>query len=224
MTCRAVIAAACAPVTRAAAWPSASARRPARLPVRMIPASSPTSFAAAANGTAAAVPVGHPGQPRRPRLPGCPQLGIARREAMPAGGAVIPRPADGDSAEHGAHGLVPVGDEPGLVPGRAVGERAPVAGAGAQQRLQQRASEPGQPGPQREFRRLQARAACQRGGHGGGQPRYLRGGVGGERLAEPPLCPSGGGAWPAPAAGTDRASQIASLTSAICPAISANSW
>ena len=49
-----VIAAASASMTCAAAFPSASARRPARLPVKVIPASSPTSFAAAANGTAAA--------------------------------------------------------------------------------------------------------------------------------------------------------------------------
>lgn len=54
MTWRAVIAAACAWTACAAAAPSAPARRPVRLPVSMIPASSPTSFAAAANGTAAA--------------------------------------------------------------------------------------------------------------------------------------------------------------------------
>jgi hypothetical protein len=49
-----VIAAACASITAAAAWPPASARRPARLPVSVIPASSLISVAAAANGTAAA--------------------------------------------------------------------------------------------------------------------------------------------------------------------------
>ena len=50
----AMTAAAWASMTAAAAWPSASARRPARLPVKVIPASSPISRAAAANGTAAA--------------------------------------------------------------------------------------------------------------------------------------------------------------------------
>jgi hypothetical protein len=54
MTWRAVIAAASASMTRAAAWPSASARRRARSPVSVIPASSPASAAAAANGRAAA--------------------------------------------------------------------------------------------------------------------------------------------------------------------------
>jgi len=54
MTWRAAIAAACASMTAAAAWPSASARRPARLPVTEIPASSLTRRAAAANGTDAA--------------------------------------------------------------------------------------------------------------------------------------------------------------------------
>ncbi len=51
---RASTAAACASMTAAAACPSASARRPVRLPVRVIPASSLISRAAAANGTAAA--------------------------------------------------------------------------------------------------------------------------------------------------------------------------
>ncbi len=50
---RAVIAAAWASITRAAA-PSASADQPTRLPVSVIPASSPTRAAALANGTAAA--------------------------------------------------------------------------------------------------------------------------------------------------------------------------
>ncbi len=50
----AATAAASASMTAAAARPSASARRPARLPVRVSPASSLTRRAAAANGTAAA--------------------------------------------------------------------------------------------------------------------------------------------------------------------------
>ena len=53
MTCRAVIATACAWIAAAAAVPSASAWRPRRLPVSVIPASSPTSPAPGANGTAA---------------------------------------------------------------------------------------------------------------------------------------------------------------------------
>ena len=54
MTCRAVIAAACASIAAAAAVPSASAWRPRRLPVSLIPASSPTRAAPGVNGTAAA--------------------------------------------------------------------------------------------------------------------------------------------------------------------------
>ena len=67
----------------------------------------------------------------------------------------------------------------------AIGPRPAVAGVGGQQRLQQRASQLSQPGPHREFCRLQARAARQCGGHAAGQLRYFRSGVGGELLAEP---------------------------------------
>ena len=78
MTWRAVIAAACASMLTAAAWPSASARRPARLPVSVSPASSPTSLAAAANGTAAAaraVIFRSPGDMPCPATPSCSSRG-----------------------------------------------------------------------------------------------------------------------------------------------------
>ncbi len=51
---RAVIAAACPAIAAAAAVPSASAWRPRRRPVSVIPASSPTRPAPGVNGTAAA--------------------------------------------------------------------------------------------------------------------------------------------------------------------------
>src|SRR5258708_3240181 len=67
------------------------------------------------------------------------------------------------------------------------------------------------------------RAAPPRRGRGprGGQPAYLRGRLLRELIAEPLFCPSGSGAWPA-VAGTGRASQIASLPSAISSASAAN--
>src|SRR5258707_920980 len=67
-TCLAAIAAACASITRAAAAPSASARRPARLPVSVIPASSPTRRAAGVDGTPAAAPSFIPGRRGGPSL------------------------------------------------------------------------------------------------------------------------------------------------------------
>jgi hypothetical protein len=105
----------------------------------------------------------------------------------------------------------------------AIGPRAAVAGVGGQQRLQQRAAQPGQPGPQRQLCPLNARPGGQRPGRCPRQPLYLGGRLRRELLAEPFFCPSGSGARPA-AAGAGRASQIASLTSAICPVSSANSW
>ncbi len=54
MTVRAAIAAACSSIAAAAVAPSASAWRPRRRPVSLIPASSPASPAPGVNGTAAA--------------------------------------------------------------------------------------------------------------------------------------------------------------------------
>ena len=116
--------------------------------------------------------------------PATPSCGVAGRETMPAGAAVIPRPPEGDSAKHGVHGLVPVGDEQGLVPGGAARPAAPDS------RRRRPAAAPaathpscGRPGPDRQLRRLQARAAGQRGGRLGGQPRYLCGGSAASRAA-----------------------------------------
>ena len=113
------------------------------------------------------------------------------------------------------------------MPGRAPGARPAVARVGGQQRFQHRASQLHDRGADRQLGRLDARAAGQGCRDAGGQLRYLGGRVRreprGELTAEPFFCPSGSGAWPA-AAGTGRASQIASLTSAICPASAANSW
>ena len=75
---RAVIAAACAPVAAAAAVPSASARRPRRLPVSVIPASSPASPAPGVNGTAAAARAlifASPGDIVSPATPSSPSRG-----------------------------------------------------------------------------------------------------------------------------------------------------
>jgi hypothetical protein len=141
---------------------------------------------------------------------------------MPALAAVIPGPADPHRAEHGVNDLVPVAGESRLVPGPALGPPARITGVGGQQRLQQPASELGQPLPQRQLRPLDARPGRQRPGDPGGQPPYLGRRLRGQLIAEPLFCPPGAGAWPA-AAGTGRASQIASFTSTICPASSANS-
>ena len=128
---------------------------------------------------------------------------------------MIPGPAYRYRAEHGGDGLIPVPGEPGLVPGPARRMRAPVAGVRGQQRFQQRASERSQPGSQRQLCALDARPGGQRQGRRPRQPLYLGRCLRRELLAEPFFCPSGSGAFPAPAAGTGRASQIASLTSAI---------
>ncbi|MGH3304881.1 MAG: hypothetical protein ACRDOK_25075, partial [Streptosporangiaceae bacterium] len=136
---RAVIAAASASMTAAAAWPSASARRRARSPVRVIPATSPASFAATANGSAAAARPVIAARSGDNGVPAYSQLGVARgRESAPACGAVIPRPAQPDRAEHRVDGLNPVGHEPCLVPRAAGHPRAAVAAVGGQQRLQHR--------------------------------------------------------------------------------------
>ncbi len=114
------IAAAPASITAAAARPSASARRPARLPVRVIPASSLTRRAAAANGTAAAaraVIFRSPGDMPCPATPSSSSRGASPCMTLTA---VIPGPADGDRAEHRVHRLVPVAGERRLVAGAAV--------------------------------------------------------------------------------------------------------
>jgi hypothetical protein len=141
---------------------------------------------------------------------------------MTAGSAVIPRTLEGDRAEHGVDGLVPVGDEFRLVAGPAVHPRAAVAGVPPEQVFQQPAAQPGHRGPDRQLHRVQAAAGSQRARRQAGQAPYLGGDLRRERLAEPPLSPAGA-AGGSPAAGvTGLASQIASLTSTICSLSTAN--
>ena len=86
------------------------------------------------------------------RLPRDAELGVARREAVPAGRAVIPGPRQGDRAEHRVDDLVPVGDEvPLRAPGRtghavpgARGRRPATAPARSPP---SRSSRPGSPPP-----------------------------------------------------------------------------
>jgi hypothetical protein len=75
------------------------------------------------------------------------------------------------------------------MPGPAVHPRPTVPGVSAQA-FQHPAAQPGQPGPDRQLRRLDALPAGQRPGHGAGQPGYLGGGLRrelrNELLAAPP--------------------------------------
>ena len=101
--------------------------------------------------------------------------------------------------------------------------RAAMPGIGSQQALQQAAAKLAQPSAKRQLHRLQAAAPSQARRGRCGQPAYLGGRFGRERLAEPPFCPSASRGWLlAGAAG--RASQIASFTSTICSESAANSW
>ena len=126
---------------RAAAAPSASADRSTRLTVSSMPASSASSRRPRANGTADAGPGVHLGQARRQRRPGDTQLAVPGRQAVPAGGAVIPGAVQLHRPDHGVDGLGPVGDELRVVAVPAAGPRSAVAGVDAQQALQQ----PGRP-------------------------------------------------------------------------------
>jgi len=139
---------------------------------------------------------------------------------VPAPIAVIPGPAQPDRPEHRVHRLVPVAGEPRLVAGAAARPRAGVAGVSGQQVFQHAAAQPDQPGADHLLGSLQPGAARQRRRRRGGQPGYLRGGVGRERrselLAQPPLfCPSLSWASPPGTASGARASQIASFTASI---------
>ena len=113
----------------------------------------------------------HRGQARRHGRARRAELGVPRREAVPALGAVIPGPRQGDRAEHRVDGLVPVGDEHGLVPPAARDARSPVPAVGGQQLLQHAPAKPQQPGPEHRLRRLQPGiTAAQDPGRLGGQP------------------------------------------------------
>ena len=212
------MAAASASVTAAAAFPSASARRPARLPVRVEPGQLADQARGRGERHRRGSPRGHLPQPRRHALPGHAQLLVTGRESVPAPGAVIPGPPQRHGAEHRVCGLVPVAGEHRLVPLHALRARAAVARVSGQQRLQQPAPQLGNRRPDRQFGLLGARPAGQRQRRRRDQPFYLGGCLrcepGGELIAEPFFCPPRSGAWPAPDR-TGRASQIASFTSAI---------
>ena len=172
-------------------------------------------------------PGSHLAQPRRHGFPGNAQLRIAGREPVTAGRAVIPRPRDGDRAQHRVRVLVPVAGEHGQVPGAAVKPGPGIAGVGGQQVLQHRCAQPQQARADRPLSGLQPGAAGHRSGRRAGQPGYLCGGLRreprGERLAEePPFCPCGPGATSPGAGNGGRASQIASLTCSICPVSNLN--
>ncbi|HUZ22870.1 MAG TPA: hypothetical protein VMV07_03800 [Streptosporangiaceae bacterium] len=110
-------------------------------------------------------------QARRHALPCDAELGVARREAAPAGRAVIPGPRQGDRAEHRVDDLVPAGDEFRLVPPPARHPRAAVAAVGGQQLLQHAPAQPRQPGPDHRLRCLHPGIAAARDpGRLGGQP------------------------------------------------------
>ena len=104
--------------------------------------------------------------------------------------------------------------------------RAVVARIGGQQFSQHAAAQLQHPGPDHRLRRLQAGVAAQRPGGLRGQPPYLRGRLCLERVPEPLFSlPGREGPLSSPAApGGDAglASQIASLTSAICSVSAAN--
>ncbi len=150
------------------------------------------------------------------------ELGIARREAVLAGGAVIPGARQGDRPEDRIDGLVPVRDEFSLVTIPARHPQAAVTGVGGQQLPQDAAADPEHPGPDHGLGSFQpGAAAAQRPRGFCGQPPYLGGLLFRERGEEPPLSPPGTGGASVPATG--RASQIFSFTSAICPTAAVNS-
>ncbi len=142
---------------------------------------------------------------------------------MPAIGAVIPGAAQPHRAEHRVDGLGPVGDEPGLVAGPALGSRATVAGIGAQQVFQQGGTQPEHRGADRQLHHLQTGPGSQRARGQGSQGLYLGGDLRLERPAEPPLSPAGPAGDPPAADVTGLASQIASFTCTICSLSAANS-
>jgi len=153
------------------------------------------------------------------------QLGIAGHHTVPALAAVVVGAAHGDRPEHRVDDLIPVGHEPGLVPGPAAHYRAVIPGIQGQQVLQQVRAQPGHRGPDRQFHRRQALPAAQRPGRQRRQPLYLGGRLRREPRPEPPFSPSRSccpGGSPAAGAAAGRASQIASLTSTIFSVSAAN--
>ena len=170
---------------------------------------------------------GHRAQPRRQRRVRCSQLRVAGHDTARALAAVVVGAAHGDRPEHRVDDLVPVGHEPGLVPGAAIHRRAAVPGIQGQQVFQQARAQPGHRGPDRQFHRRQALPGAQGPGRQRRQPLYLGGRLRREPCPEPPFSPSGScgpGGSPAAGAAAGRASQIASFTSTICSVSAANCW
>ena len=156
MTWRAAIAAACASMTAAAAWPSASARRPARLPVSGDPGQLADQASCGGERHRRGRPCGHLPQPRRHALPSDAELVIAGREPVMTLTAAIPGPADGHRAEHRVHALGPAAGQIRLVT-RPHATRAPAyPGSAARQGFQHASAQPDQPGPDRLLGSLQA--------------------------------------------------------------------
>jgi hypothetical protein len=110
----------------AVAAPLASAARSTRLAVSVIPARSLQQARGPGERDGGRRGVGHRRQARRQRRAGHAQFGITRREAVPAGRAVIPRAGHGDSTQHSADELGTVRHEPGLMAVPAVHARAAV--------------------------------------------------------------------------------------------------
>jgi hypothetical protein len=100
-TRRELIASARAAIAAVAAVPVASADRSTRLTVSSIPASSPSRPAALANGTVAAARAVILASPGDIDAWPVPKLVVAGGQAVPAGGAVIPGPAQTHRADHG---------------------------------------------------------------------------------------------------------------------------
>ena len=159
----------------------------------------------------------HLREPRGQGRPGHAELGIAGSEPVLAGRAVVPGAVQGDRAEDGVDGPVPVGDELGIMAVPARHPRAAESPVGGQQPPEH---------PAAQFQ--QARADHRLGGLHPGIPAaqrprgfrrqaaYLGGSLLRERPEEPPFSPPipEGSSPAAPASGAaGRASQIASFTS-----------
>ena len=108
--------------------------------------------------------------------------------------------------------------------GAAVHPRAAMPGIQGQQALQQAGAQPGHRGADRQLHRLQALAGAEGPRGRRGQALYLGGELRLECRAEPPLSPPCSGGPPPASRLTGRASQIASLTSAIFSVSAVNSW
>ena len=176
--------------TQACAAPLASAARSTRLTVRCTPARCSSSLAAPANGPAATTLSFISVSPGDRDIPGHAELGIAGSEPVLAGRAVVPGAVQGNQAEDGVDGPVPVGDELGIMAVPAPHPRAAESPVGGQQPPEH---------PAAQFQ--QARADHRLGGLHPGIPAaqrprgfrrqaaYLGGSLLRERPEEPPFSP-----------------------------------